>query len=75
MAASETGSRRSTKPSRNQDSVLDGRTARFVAAGIVDPAKVVRIALQDAVSIAGLLITTEAAVVEASEPPEAAVGM
>ena len=47
----------------------------LVAAGIVDPAKVVRIALQDAVSIAGLLITTEAAVVEASEPPEAAVGM
>lgn len=47
----------------------------LVAAGIVDPTKVVRIALQDAVSIAGLLITTEAAVVDASEPPDAAVGM
>src|SRR5215469_824128 len=35
------------------------------AAGVVDPAKVVRIALQDAASVAGLLITTEAAVVEA----------
>jgi chaperonin GroEL len=33
-------------------------------AGIVDPAKVVRVALQDAASIAGLLITTEAMVAE-----------
>jgi chaperonin GroEL len=37
-------------------------------AGIVDPAKVVRIALQDAASVAGLLITTEAIIVSASEP-------
>src|SRR4029079_8810937 len=34
--------------------------------GIIDPAKVVRIALQDAASIAGLMITTEAGVAEAS---------
>ena len=33
-------------------------------AGIVDPAKVVRTALQDAASVAGLLITTEAMVAE-----------
>ncbi len=33
--------------------------------GIIDPAKVVRTALQDAASVAGLLITTEAAVAEA----------
>ena len=33
-------------------------------AGIVDPAKVVRVALQDAASVAGLLITTEAMVAE-----------
>jgi hypothetical protein len=33
--------------------------------GIVDPAKVVRVALQDAASIAGLLITREAMVAEA----------
>jgi chaperonin GroEL len=33
-------------------------------AGIVDPAKVVRTALEDAASIAGLLITTEAAIIE-----------
>ena len=37
----------------------------MVAKGIVDPAKVVRIALQDAASIAGLMITTEAGVAEA----------
>jgi len=32
----------------------------MVKVGIIDPTKVVRIALQDAASIAGLLITTEA---------------
>ena len=36
-------------------------------AGVIDPTKVVRTALQDAASVAGLLITTEAAV---SEMPE-----
>jgi chaperonin GroEL len=35
--------------------------------GIIDPAKVVRIALQDAASIAGLMITTEAGVAEAAK--------
>jgi chaperonin GroEL len=37
----------------------------LVQAGVIDPAKVVRTALQDAASIAGLMITTEAAIVEA----------
>jgi len=37
----------------------------LIATGIVDPAKVVRHALQDAASVAGLLITTEAMVAEA----------
>ena len=37
----------------------------LVAAGVIDPAKVVRTALQDASSVASLLITTEAAIVEA----------
>lgn len=41
-------------------------------AGIVDPAKVVRTALQDASSVAGLLITTECCIVEKKE--EAAAG-
>jgi chaperonin GroEL len=37
----------------------------LIAAGIIDPAKVVRTALQDAASVAGMLITTEAAIAEA----------
>jgi len=36
----------------------------LVEAGIIDPAKVVRAALQDAASVAGLLVTTEAMVAE-----------
>ncbi|MBY0501243.1 MAG: chaperonin GroEL [Alphaproteobacteria bacterium] len=43
----------------------------LVKAGIVDPTKVVRIALQDAASVAGLLITTEAMVAEKPEKKEA----
>ncbi len=39
----------------------------MMKAGIIDPAKVVRTALQDAVSVAGLLITTEAMVADAPE--------
>ena len=45
----------------------------MIAAGIVDPAKVVRTALQDAGSIAGLLITAEAMIADIS--PSAALGM
>ncbi|HEU4518984.1 MAG TPA: TCP-1/cpn60 chaperonin family protein, partial [Microvirga sp.] len=47
---------------------FDAQTEEYVdmlQAGIVDPAKVVRAALQDAASVAGLLITTEAMVAEA----------
>jgi len=40
----------------------------LVAAGVIDPTKVVRTALQDAASVAGLMITTEAAIVEAPKP-------
>ena len=39
----------------------------LVAAGVIDPTKVVRTALQNAASVAGLLITTEAAIVEKPE--------
>ena len=39
----------------------------LIKAGIIDPAKVVRIALEDAASIAGLLVTTEAMVAEKPE--------
>jgi len=41
-----------------------GEYGNLVKAGVIDPAKVVRTALQDASSIAGLLITTEAMVAE-----------
>ncbi|MCA0359118.1 MAG: chaperonin GroEL [Proteobacteria bacterium] len=44
----------------------------LVADGVIDPAKVVRTALQNAASVAGLLITTEAAIVEA--PKKASAG-
>ncbi|MBS7539059.1 chaperonin GroEL [Ancylobacter lacus] len=56
--------------------ILDNTSATFgfdaqnetyvdlIAAGIVDPAKVVRTALQDAASVAGLLVTTEALIAE-----------
>ena len=43
--------------------------------GVIDPAKVVRTALEDSASIAGLLITTEAMVAEKPEPKSAGGGM
>ena len=55
----------------------EGKYVDMVKAGIIDPTKVVRIALQDAASIAGLLITTEAMVAEIPEkkdPPMPAGG-
>ena len=48
----------------------DAQTGEYkdlVAAGIIDPTKVVRVALQNAASVAGLLITTEAMVAERPE--------
>jgi len=39
----------------------------LVQAGVIDPTKVVRAALQDAASVAGLLITTEATIAEAPD--------
>ena len=49
---------------------FDAKTGEFVdmmEAGIIDPAKVVRSALQNASSIAGLLLTTEAIITEIPE--------
>ncbi len=60
---------------------FDAQEERYVDmidAGIVDPAKVVRTALQDAGSVAGLLVTTEAMVAELpkdKEPAPAGAGM
>jgi chaperonin GroEL len=45
-----------------------GEYEDLVTAGIIDPTKVVRTALQNASSIAGLLLTTEAAVCDAPQP-------
>ncbi|MBD2453167.1 chaperonin GroEL [Nostoc sp. FACHB-87] len=53
----------------------DATTGEFVdlfAAGIVDPAKVTRSAVQNAASIAGMVLTTEAIVVDKPEPKDAA---
>ncbi|MCZ6839797.1 MAG: chaperonin GroEL, partial [Alphaproteobacteria bacterium] len=52
-----------------------GEYTDLVKAGIIDPTKVVRTALQDAASVAGLLITTEAMVAEKPEPPSSAPAM
>jgi len=44
-----------------------GTYVDMVTAGIIDPAKVVRLALQGAASVAGLLITTEAMIADQPE--------
>jgi chaperonin GroEL len=52
---------------------FDAKTNQFtdmIKAGVIDPTKVVRAALQNAASVAGLLITTEAMVAEKVEPKE-----
>jgi chaperonin GroEL len=49
---------------------FDAQSSEFkdlVKAGIIDPTKVVRVALQDAASVAAMIITTEAGIVERSE--------
>jgi len=58
--------------------VLESKDLHFgvfedlVKAGVIDPTKVTRTALQNAASIAGLLLTTEALIVELPEPKSAA---
>jgi chaperonin GroEL len=54
---------------------VTGEFEDLVAAGIIDPTKVVRTALQNAASIAGLLLTTDAAITEMPEPRKAAPPM
>ncbi len=58
---------------KNKSFGYNARTDSYedlVAAGVIDPTKVTRTALQNAASIAGLLLTTEAVVVEHPEPKE-----
>jgi len=54
---------------------VNGQFEDLVEAGIIDPTKVVRTALQNAASIAGLLLTTEAAISEMPETKKAAPPM
>jgi chaperonin GroEL len=56
----------------------DAQTGEYkdmIQAGIIDPMKVVRLALQDAASVAGLLVTTEAMVAEVPKEKPAAPAM
>jgi chaperonin GroEL len=56
---------------------FDAQTEEYgdlIEAGIIDPAKVVRTALEDAASVSGLLITTEAMVADKPEPKGAGGG-
>ncbi|MEI9425599.1 chaperonin GroEL, partial [Mesorhizobium sp. Cs1299R1N1] len=52
-----------------------GEYGDMIVMGIVDPVKVVRAALQDAASVAGLLVTTEAMIAEAPKKDSAGGGM
>ena len=55
---------------------LDARTGQYVdlvASGIIDPTKVVRIALENAVSVAGVLLLTKATLTEIPEPKSDAI--
>src|ERR1700680_2694090 len=63
---------------RSETFGFDAQTETYVdlvEAGIIDPAKVVRAALQDAASVAGLLVTTEAMVAELPKDKSAAPAM
>ena len=52
-----------------------GEYCDLVAAGIIDPTKVVRVALENAASVAGLLLLTEATLTERTEKKERGVGV
>ena len=52
-----------------------GEYTDMLAAGIIDPFKVVKTGLVDAAGVASLLATTEVAIVDAPQPPAAAGGM
>jgi len=62
---------------KDQKMGFDAQEEKYVdmfKAGIVDPTKVVRIALQDAASVAGLLVTTEAMIADKPEKKDAMPG-
>jgi chaperonin GroEL len=59
---------RSSKDDAFGYNALTDTYENLVQAGVIDPTKVTRTALQNAASIAGLLLTTEALIVEKKEP-------
>ena len=64
--------------SKDHDFGFDAQKMDYVnmiQAGIIDPTKVVRAALQDAASVAGLLITTEVIITDKPESSKASAGM
>jgi chaperonin GroEL len=66
------------RESKDENFGFDAQTEEYVdmlKAGIIDPVKVVRTALQDAASVAGLIITTEASIAEAPKKEAAGGGM
>ena len=68
--------RQKGKASENEGfNAANGKLVDMFSAGIIDPVKVERIALQNAVSVASLLITTEATVSEIKEEKPAMPAM
>jgi chaperonin GroEL len=65
---------RESKESSFGYNALTDKYENLVTAGVIDPTKVTRTALQNAASIAGLLLTTEALVVEKKEDKPAPAG-
>jgi chaperonin GroEL len=53
----------------------EGKVVDMVAAGVIDPTKVVRVAIQNAASIAGLLLTTDVCITDAPEKKKPAPAM
>jgi chaperonin GroEL len=65
------------RESKDDNFGFNAQTEEYVdmlKAGIIDPVKVVRIALQDAASVAGLIITTEASIAEAPKKDKGGAG-
>ena len=58
----------------NGYNVATGEYVDLIEAGVVDPTKVTRSALQNAASISGLLLTTEALITDIPEPEPADAG-
>ncbi len=66
--------RKNKKPNRGYDA-LNNKFVDMIAAGILDPTKVTRSALQNAASVASTMLTTESIVVDLPEPPAPQIPM